>query len=167
MGENMASGIVIRPPTSSDAQALGRLGALLVSTHHGFDKHRFLEPGPSTPALYAHYLEGELQNPDKLVIVAVQKGQVAGYIYAGLEGTDYMALRGPAGAVFDLIVDPACRRTGIGKHLLRAAISVLVKRGAPRVVLFTAEKNDIAQPLFENAGCRATMIEMTLEPEGH
>ena len=76
-----------------------------------------------------------------------------------------MALRGPAGALYDVIVDPAHRRHGIGRQLLDAAIAALREKGAPRVILSTAEKNEPAQRLFEHAGFRRTMIEMTRELE--
>jgi ribosomal protein S18 acetylase RimI-like enzyme len=36
-------------------------------------------------------------------------------------------------------------------------------RGAPRVVLGTAEQNEPAQRLFERLGFRRTMVEMTRE----
>jgi ribosomal protein S18 acetylase RimI-like enzyme len=52
-----------------------------------------------------------------------------------------MALRGPAGVVYDLVVDPAHRRQGIGRILLDATLEILKARGAPRVVLSTAERN--------------------------
>ena len=39
----------------------------------------------------------------------------------------------------------------------------LAARGAPRVVLSTAEKNQVAQRLFEAAGFRRTMVELTRE----
>jgi ribosomal protein S18 acetylase RimI-like enzyme len=74
-----------------------------------------------------------------------------------------MALRGPAGAIYDILVDPAHRRNGIGRLLLDATIAELKKLGAPRVVLSTAEQNQEAQRLFERAGFRRTMIEMTRE----
>jgi ribosomal protein S18 acetylase RimI-like enzyme len=86
-----------------------------------------------------------------------------GYTYAGVEGNDYMALRGPAGVIYDIIVDPAHRGQGIGRMLLDATIDALKARGAPRVVLSTAEKNSTAQRLFDSAGFRRTMIEMTRE----
>jgi ribosomal protein S18 acetylase RimI-like enzyme len=82
-----------------------------------------------------------------------------------MEGTDYMALRGPAGALYDIVVDPAHRRQGVGRMLLDATIEALKTRGAPRVVLSTAERNESAQRLFERAGFRRTMIEMTRELE--
>jgi ribosomal protein S18 acetylase RimI-like enzyme len=91
---------------------------------------------------------------------------VIGYTYAGVEGKDYMALRGPAGVVYDIVVDPDHRQQGIGRLLLDATIDALKARGAPRVVLSTAEKNAAAQRLFDRAGFRRTMIEMTRELEG-
>ena len=74
-----------------------------------------------------------------------------------------MSLRGPAGVVYDLVVDPAHRRQGIGRMLLDATLEALKARGAPRVVLSTAERNIAAQRLFDRAGFRRTMIEMTRE----
>jgi len=90
---------------------------------------------------------------------------VIGYTYAGVEGTDYMALRGPAGALYDIVVDPAHRKQGVGRMLLDATLEALRAKGAPRVVLSTAERNEPAQHLFERAGFRRTMIEMTRELE--
>jgi ribosomal protein S18 acetylase RimI-like enzyme len=83
-----------------------------------------------------------------------------------MEGSDYMQLRGPAGVLHDLVVDPAHRRQGVGTSLLEAALDALEKLGAPRVVLFTAEKNHVAQAMFDRAGFRRTMVEMTRELGG-
>ena len=97
------------------------------------------------------------------VIVADDGGEVIGYSYAAVEGYDYMALRGPAGVLHDVIVDPEHRSRGVGRLLLDAALEFLRSRGAPRVVLSTAERNGAAQWLFAGAGFRRTMIEMTRE----
>jgi ribosomal protein S18 acetylase RimI-like enzyme len=88
---------------------------------------------------------------------------VVGYTYSGVEGNDYMSLRGPAGVLHDIVVDPAHRRNGVGWMLLDATLEALKARGAPRVVLSTAERNHAAQRLFDGAGFRRTMIEMTRE----
>ena len=72
-------------------------------------------------------------------------------------------LRGPAGALYDVVVDPGHRGRGVGRLLLDAAIAALAERGAPRVLLSTAERNEPAQRLFARAGFRRTMIEMTRE----
>ncbi len=157
---------IVRPATAADSRALGRLGALLVALHHDLDADRFIGATPGTERGYGEFLAGQLGRPETIVLVADEAGTILGYVYAGLEGRDYMALRGPAGVVHDLIVDPGRRRRGVGRLLLNAALAALVERGAPRVVLSTAERNPAAQGLFASTGFRRTMIEMTWEPPG-
>lgn len=158
---NGAALIRIRPALPADLPAIGRLGALLVKTHHDFDPERFIAPTPATPEGYANFLGTQLKEKRVIVLVAERQGAVLGYVYAGLEGMDYMALRGPAGAIYDVVVDPATRRQGVGRQLLDQALESLKAKGAPQVVLSTAAKNEEAQRLFAKAGFRATMIEMT------
>ena len=74
-----------------------------------------------------------------------------------------MSLRGPAGVLHDLVVVAAHRGQGVGRALLEATLQALAAKGAPRVVLSTAERNETAQRLFARAGFRRTMIEMTRE----
>ena len=159
----MAEGVVIRRATAADMPAVGRLGALLVRLHHEFDAARFIAATPGTPKGYASYLGSQLDEPDVVLLVAESGGDVIGYTYAGVEGWDYMALRGPAGVLYDIVVDPARRSQGVGRQLLEATLTILTERGAPRVVLSTAEQNEPAQRLFASAGFRRTMIEMTKE----
>jgi ribosomal protein S18 acetylase RimI-like enzyme len=158
-----ASQSVVRRATSADLAALGRLGTLLVQEHHDFDAHRFLAPRSRTPADYASFLGSQLEDPDIAILVAESGGGVTGYAYAAVEGYDYLSLRGPAGVLHDLIVDPQCRGHGVGGLLLRAVLSQLESRGVPRVMLWTAERNDAAQRLFQRSGFRRTMLEMTCE----
>ena len=160
------SAVTIRPASPADVPAIGRLGALLVKTHHDFDPQRFIAATPRTEHGYGSYLGSLLRDQDIVILVAEQDGEVLGYTYAGVEGYDYMALRGPAGAVYDIVVDPAYRGRGVGRMLLDATLAALAARGAPRVVLSTAEQNEPAQRLFARAGFRRTMIEMTRELDG-
>jgi ribosomal protein S18 acetylase RimI-like enzyme len=134
--------------------------------HHDFDPKRFLPATPRTEHAYASFLGTQLEEPNVVVLVAERDGEVLGYTYAGVEGHDYMSLRGPAGVLYDLVVDPAHRGHGIGRMLLDATLAALAARGAPRVVLSTAERNEPAQRLFARAGFRRTMIEMTRELNG-
>ena len=160
------SAVTIRPASPADVPAIGRLGALLVKTHHDFDPQRFIAATPRTEHGYGSYLGSLLRDQDIVILVAEQDGEVLGYTYAGVEGYDYMALRGPAGALYDIVVDPAHRGHGVGRMLLDATLTALEERGAPRVVLSTAEQNEPAQRLFARAGFRRTMIEMTRELDG-
>jgi ribosomal protein S18 acetylase RimI-like enzyme len=159
----MTSSVTVRPARAADLPAIGQLGAQLVAQHHSFDPERFVAPMPGLPGNYARFVERQLQLPGSIVLVAELSSAVVGYTYAGLEGFDYMALRGPAGLIYDLIVDEAHRRQGVGGALLEAALAALADLGAPRAVLSTAEKNAVAQRIFERAGFRRTMIEMTRE----
>ena len=156
----------VRNATSDDASALGRLGALLVAVHHAFDADRFIAPGPGTERGYGRFLVSQIDNEEAIILVAEEDGAVVGYVYAGLEGPDWMALRGPAGVIYDIIVDPGRRQEGIGGLLLQAILKALADRGAPRVVLHTATPNAVAQRLFAAVGFRSTMVEMTREWPG-
>ena len=153
----------MRPAGPEDEQALGRLGAMLVEEHHQFDPLRFIAPIPGLPKRYGELLVSRAAGPETMVLVAEREGELVGYAFGGMEGNDYMALRGPAGVLYDLVVDPAHRRQGIGTALMHEALGALKKLGAPRVLLFTAEKNHGAQAMFDKAGFRRTMIEMTRE----
>jgi ribosomal protein S18 acetylase RimI-like enzyme len=154
---------VVRRATPADLSRIGRLGALLVEEHHDFDPQRFLAARPGTPEGYASFIGTQLEDSDTAVLVADNDGDVVGYAYAAVEGHDYMALRGPAGVLHDIIVDPEHRGRGVGRLLLDATLEFFRSRGVPRVVLSSAEQNEAAQRLFASKGFRRTMIEMTRE----
>jgi ribosomal protein S18 acetylase RimI-like enzyme len=153
----------IRRATESDAPALGRLGGLLLRTHVEFDPLRFMSPGDDPEAGYASFLRGQLHERDVVMFVAEQEAEVVGYVYAGLEPQSWKELREAAGFIHDVIVDAGGRRSGIATALVEAAVGWLKDRGAPRVLLWTAEPNEAAQRLFERLGFRRTMVEMTRE----
>lgn len=156
----------IRPAAPADLAAIGRLGALLVGMHHDFDPERFIAATPKTEHGYASFLGTQLEKPNVVVLVAERDGEVLGYTYAGVEGRDYMSLRGPAGVLYDIVVDPSRRGSGVGRMLLDATLEALAALGPPRVVLSTAERNEPAQRLFARGGFRRTMVEMTRELDG-
>jgi ribosomal protein S18 acetylase RimI-like enzyme len=157
----------VRPATAADLPRIGRLGALLVETHFEFDAERFIATRPRTPADYAAFMGTQLGKPDVAVLVAHVNDDVIGYAYTAVEGYDYMQLRGPAGVLHDIIVDPEYRGQGVGRLLLDAALAFVRSHGAPRVVLTTADRNESALRLFKSAGFRRTMVEMTRELSDH
>ena len=165
MSRTQAPTTTIRRASTADLPRLGRLGALLVEEHHAFDERRFIPTRDRTPADYAAFLVRQLADPNVTVLVADDHGDVVGYAYATIEGYDYMALRGPAAVIQDIIVDPQFRGRGIGRQLLHATLEALRTRGSSQVVLSTAERNEAAQRLFTSAGFRRTMVEMTRELE--
>ena len=155
--------VVVRRATRADIPALGRLGALLLRTHYEFDRQRFIAPGEDSERGYGWFLGTQLRDDAAVVFVAERAGVVIGYAYAGLEPQSWKELRDAAGFIHDVAVDENERHGGAGTALMEAAIAWLREKGAPRVVLWTAERNPGAQRLFDRLGFRRTMIEMTRE----
>jgi ribosomal protein S18 acetylase RimI-like enzyme len=158
--------ILVRRATRRDLPDLGRLGALLLRTHYDFDPARFMASGDDAEDGYAWFLGTQLRSDDVAVFVAERDGAVVGYVYAGIEPQSWKELREECGFIHDVAVTEAGRRLGVAKALLEAAMTWLRERSMPRVVLWTAERNEPAQRLFAALGFRRTMIEMTKELTG-
>jgi len=157
--------ITIRPAKVSDQDALGRYGGALMRQHHAADEKRFIQVADPEPG-YGKFLVSRIPDPDSLVVVAEDEGAVVGYLFADIEGTSWMDLRGPCGFVHDVYVDESARRRGAGRELMRAALEWFRTKGRSQVVLWTKTRNEHAQRLFAALGFRSTMIEMTLDQEG-
>jgi ribosomal protein S18 acetylase RimI-like enzyme len=156
-------GITIRRATAGDLPALGALGASLLRTHYAFDSMRFMAPPADPESGYAWFLGTQLKEKTVGVFVAERSGSVIGYVYAGLEPQSWKELRDAAGFIHDVVVAPEAQRHGVASALIDTACEWFRSVGAPRVVLWTAEKNEPAQQLFTRLGFRKTMIEMTRE----
>ena len=154
--------ITIRPGTASDQEHLGRFGGALMRQHHAADPGRFIQV-EHPEAGYGRFLVSQLSNPNSLVMVAEHSGTVIGYVFADVESTNWMELRGPCGVVHDIYVDEAARRLGAGRELMSAAITWIYSKGRSQVVLLTKSRNEHAQHLFTRLGFRPTMVEMTLD----
>ena len=156
--------ITIRPATAADQELLGRFGGALMRQHHASDPRRFIQV-EHPEAGYGRFLVSQLSNANSLVMVAEHAGTVIGYVFADVESTNWMELRGPCGVVHDIYVDEAARRLGAGRELMRAAIDWIRSQGRTQVVLMTKTRNAHAQQLFTTLGFRPTMLEMTLDQD--
>ena len=159
----LAPDVQIRAAVETDVPALGRLGASLMRLHYAFDQQRFIAPRGNPEEGYGWFLGSQLHDAEAVVLVAERTGAVVGYVYAALEPHSWKELREAAGFIHDIVVDEGHRGAGIASALIEAACEWLKAHGAPRVLLGTAERNHAAQRLFERAGFRRTMIEMTRE----
>jgi ribosomal protein S18 acetylase RimI-like enzyme len=156
--------ITIRTATASDQEHLGRFGGALMRQHHAADPGRFIQV-EQPEAGYGRFLVSQLSNPNSLVMVAEHSGTVIGYVFADVESTNWMELRGPCGVVHDIYIDEAARRLGAGRELMSAAIAWIWSKGRSQVVLMTKSRNERAQHLFTTLGFRPTMMEMTLDQD--
>ena len=155
--------IIVRRAVEGDLPALGRMGAELMRLHFTFDPLRFMNPGADPESGYSWFLGTQIHGDDVAIFVAELDGVAVGYVYAGLEPQSWKELREAAGFVHDVVVLDHARRAGVATALMEAAMAWLKSRGAPRVMLGTAEANHAAQELFARLGFRRTMVEMTKE----
>jgi ribosomal protein S18 acetylase RimI-like enzyme len=153
----------VRSATQGDLAGVARLAADLVRYHHSVDPTRYLRIEEPIEEGYAKFLASELANPRAVVLAAelTSKPGIVGYAYGRLEPRDWNMLLEAHGALHDILVSSDARGSGIGAALVREVCARLEALGAPRVVLHTAVQNEGAQALFERAGFRRTMIEMT------
>jgi len=156
--------ITIRPATPADEDALGRFGGALMRQHHDSDPRRFIHVEHPEQG-YGRFLVAQIGHANSLVMVAEDEGTVVGYVFADVEPTSWMELRGPCGVIHDIYVDPSGRSHGAGRALMRAAIDWIRTKGHRQVVLLTKTRNERAQHLFAALGFRPTMIEMTLDQD--
>src|SRR3989442_8004045 len=108
--------ITIRPAAASDQEHLGRFGGALMRQHHTADPRRFIQV-EHPEAGYGRFLASQISNPNSMVMVAERSGTVIGYVFADIEGTNWMEFRGPCGVVHDIYVDEAARHLGVGREL--------------------------------------------------
>ncbi|HYP75313.1 MAG TPA: GNAT family N-acetyltransferase [Polyangiaceae bacterium] len=154
--------VTIRPAETRDLPGIAALAGQLVRQHHDFDAQRFMLL-PNVESGYARFFASELSDPDVLLFTAEQAGLVVGYAYARLEARDWNALLDSCGALHDIFVRDEQRRQGVAKRLVEAVRQGLRDKGAPRLVLHTASKNETARQFFATLGFRETMVELTAE----
>jgi len=156
----MLEQIHIRRAQSADLEAASVLAARLVRQHHQVDPGRFFLP-ENVEQGYASWFRHELGRREAVILVALGPEGVVGYTYGTLEGRDWNLLLDRHGAIHDIFVAHGARGRGTGLALMQAIIRELEALGAPRLVLSTMVGNESAQRLFERAGFRRTMLEMT------
>jgi len=156
--------VTLRPATESDQEQLGRLGGALMRQHHADDPKRFIQVD-RPEAGYGRFLVSQISNPESLVMVAEHTGSLVGYVFANVEPTNWMELRGPCGIVQDIFVAEPARGLGAGRELMRAAIAWIRSHDRSQVVLMTKTRNEHAQRMFASLGFRPTMVEMTLDAD--
>ena len=150
----------VRRATRADLAPAAALASRLVHQHHAVDPRRFFLPNDVERG-YVHWFGREIERREAVVLVATLGTTLAGYCYGSLEDRDWNLLLDRHGAVHDIFVLDAARRRGAGAALLTAMLSELEGLGAERIVLSTMVSNTAAQRLFERAGFRPTMLEMT------
>ncbi len=129
----------VRPARREDGRALGALDHATWSPR--------VSPAPRPPARSDLLVPGVRARD---VLVADDAGAVAGYVQ--LARPTPLRSNAHVLAVVGLAVDPARRRAGIGRLLLRAAAQEALARGARRLTLHVLAPNAEARALYAACG---------------
>lgn len=130
--------MVIRPAEEKDR-------AILVSLHISEDIERFKEPAEVFRGWKLSAISSRAQD---VVLVAEDDGEVRGYFWGvAVRIFDYRI-----GIIFDLFVDPAMRRRGIGRRLLQSGVEEMRKLGVHRFWANTELRNAPTRALLESLG---------------
>ncbi len=89
-------------------------------------------------------LQDELQNPQSLFYVAIEDGEVLGYI-----GMSFVL---DEGYIYNVAVDRRHRRRGVGSALIRTLVTHCKKHGFAFLTLEVRESNRAARSLYEDFG---------------
>jgi GNAT superfamily N-acetyltransferase len=138
----------IRLATPADLEPMVRLLGLLFSQEPDFrpDPHR-----------QRRGLARMLAEPERrLVVVAETGGEVVGMVTVQIVVST--AEGGDAGLLEDLVVEPAVRRRGIARRLVRAATAWATSRGATRLQLLADRANLPALAFYERMGWQPTRM---------
>jgi ribosomal protein S18 acetylase RimI-like enzyme len=132
--------LATRPATPDDLDALAPL----------FDAYRRFYGQPGDVALAADFLHARMERGESAVLVAEADGQLLGFCQLYPTWCSVAAAR--IFVLYDLFVDDAVRRAGVGRALMEAAQAFGRAAGAVRLDLSTAHANTRAQALYESLG---------------
>ena len=155
---------MVRPAGPDDARVIAEFALRLFAQHREYDPERFADIGNVDGA--ERYYGSRATADEAVVLVAVNRDEIVGFVYAEFVDLNYAELLESAIWVHDLFVKEAARGTGAGKALIDAAANEGTRLGADKLVLTVAAKNEIARSFFKGHGFRETMVEMTLSLNG-
>ncbi|KAB2962341.1 MAG: GNAT family N-acetyltransferase [Zoogloea sp.] len=133
--------IAIRPASPDDAAAIAPL----------FDAYRRFYEQDTNLEIAERFLSERLARQESEVLMACDEdGWILGFCQ--LFPTFCSVEAKPIFSLYDLFVQPAHRRSGVGRALLLAAEELARERGKARMDLTTARSNLKAQALYESLG---------------
>lgn len=152
--------IVIRPATSDDADAIGRMWSALVVYHTDMD-----DALPSAAVFgerrYARRLMDRLDDPLTRVLVAECGGELVGYVLGVIvDITADVFEQPPSGILADIYVTDAYRLHGVGRAMVEALSAWFTEHGLTAYEWHVAARNPAGVAFWKAMGGREVMIRM-------
>ncbi len=150
--------VTVRHATRADAAAIAEFAVALFELHVKWDPRRFTQIATREGAARFYGDKAEAGS----VLVAEADGKTAGFAYFEHEETLYAELATRVLWLHDMYVGEEFRGMGVGKELLNAVAAEAKRRGADKVLLTVAARNEKGRRFFERTGFETTMHEMML-----
>jgi ribosomal protein S18 acetylase RimI-like enzyme len=159
----------IRPALAADVPAVLPLVRALCDLHARHDPERFAVV-PDVLDRYAHWLPERASDSRSVFLVATAEaadtpantpaGTVVGFLVGTIEPEVPIFWIPACGWIHDIYVDPAHRRRGLARALVRDAAARFAALGVKQLRLHTAMFNDQARAAFAGEGFRPCVVEM-------
>lgn len=111
------------------------------------------------------YIETAIARDDYRVRVAEVDGRLAGFVVSCVLPNSPVYRTRWIGYINDLCVTQNQRRHGIGRLLVRDAVSWLRRSGAGSVEVYIADHNHAAQRFWRQMGARPYLQRMSIDPD--
>lgn len=144
----------IRPATKKDLPQMLRLWREMMDFHVRYEPRFRPLPSPEGERAWERYMrEDVLGHKDWCVLVAESEGRLIGQMMGQLRDPYPIFEPGRYGYVSGVVVDPAARRSGVGRALFEALKAWFRERGVTYLQLMVAHHNPVSQAFWREMGC--------------
>jgi ribosomal protein S18 acetylase RimI-like enzyme len=154
--------VTIRPGAAEDVAAVLPLVARTIAFHEQLDEARF-GAVPDAYRRYEGWFTSMAGTSEGAFFVAEQDGRIVGFVFGQIQEEYKMYRLNRYGMLHDLWVEPAYRRRGAAKALIRAVLDRFRQAGVTQARLDSGAGNEAAQRLFAACGFRPSVLEMLAE----
>ena len=144
----------VRPATEGDLVEMSRLWREMMDYHAKAEPRFRPLPPPAGEEAWMHHMRKDVFGSEgSCIFVAEMGNRIVGQMI-GLLRDEYAVFQPRQyGYVTDVAVDPAARRSGVGRALFEAVANWFRERGVSHLRLMVAHNNPISQPFWRAMGC--------------
>ena len=154
--------LTVRRARLIDLDRLVVLWRSLMQHHVSLDS-RLFQTEVHAPATYRAWLRRKLDEPDAMILVAESDEGIIGFLLARDGQRAPVFTVRDVGMIYDLVVDPKCRRQGAGKALFEAAKAGFKSRGITHISVNYSPMNEHASRFWTAQGFAPLLSEAYLE----